>query len=181
METTDERVRQISRPHPNLLKCYVLSSLKLGPLFPVALVYLYFRYHTLRYRFDDEGVSMAWGALFHREIYLNYARIQDIHLTSGVVERYLGLARIHVQTASGQAKAEMVIEGVLEVEIVRDFLYARMRGQNGGAPGAAEAAQPSSGSVADLSEAVQALREAAAELGRLRELIERRSAQGEEP
>lgn len=144
-------------------------------------MYLYFRYHTLRYRFDDEGVSMAWGVLFHREIYLNYARIQDIHLTSGVVERYLGLARIHVQTASGQAKAEMVIEGVLEVEIVRDYLYARMRGQGGGAPGTAKAVQPSSGSTTDLSEAVQALREATAELGRLRELVERQSARGEEP
>ena len=173
METIDERVRQITRPHPNLLKYYVFDSLKLGPLFPFALVYLYFRYHTLRYRFDDEGVSMAWGVLFHREIYLTYARIQDIHLTSGIVERYLKLARVHVQTASGQAKAEMVIEGVLEVEAVRDFLYARMRGQSVTGPRKADVPR-----AVDVSqhEVIEALREAASELRQLRELVEERGA-----
>ena len=49
----------------------------------VLLPYLYFRYHTLRYTFDEEGIDMRVGILFRREVNLTYARIQDIHLRSG--------------------------------------------------------------------------------------------------
>lgn len=125
---TESEIFALERPEPSLLTYYGLSSLLLGPFFFVILIPLYFRYQTLRYRFDDEGVSMRWGILFRREINLTYARIQDIHLVSNVVERWLGLARIKIQTASGSAKAEMTVEGIAEFEELRDFLYARMRG-----------------------------------------------------
>src|SRR5436190_8117995 len=92
------------------------------------LPYLYFRYHTLRYSFDLEGVKMSWGILFRREINLTYSRIQDIHLSSGFIQRWLRLADIQIQTASGSASAEMTIEGLLEHEVVREYLYQRMRG-----------------------------------------------------
>ena len=91
----------IERPASNLFTYYLLSSFVLGPLFFILLIPYYFRYHTLRYRFDEEGISMRWGILFRREINLTYARIQDIHLRSNFVERWLNLARIEVQTASG--------------------------------------------------------------------------------
>ncbi len=124
----DDAIFAIERPDDSLLKLYVIRSLVLGPLFWVMLLPLYFRFRTLRYRFDDEGVSMSWGILFRREIHLTYARIQDIHLVSGFVQRWLGLADVLVQTASGNAGAEMRIEGMLECGDVRDFLYRRMRG-----------------------------------------------------
>ena len=89
---------------------------------------MWFRYHTMRYRFTDEGISMSWGILFRREIIVNYARIQDIHLRSNIVERWLGLARILVQTASGSSSAELTLEGLKQFEAVRDFLYSKMRG-----------------------------------------------------
>lgn len=119
---------QIERPHRDLLTYYGLASLILGPFFFILLLPLFFRYNTLRYRFDEEGVSMSWGILFRREIHLTYSRIQDIHLVSNVVERWLGLARIQIQTASGSSKAEMTLEGLKEFARVRDFLYGRMRG-----------------------------------------------------
>jgi uncharacterized membrane protein YdbT with pleckstrin-like domain len=28
---------------------------------------LYFKYETLRYRFDEEGMSMSWGILMRRQ------------------------------------------------------------------------------------------------------------------
>lgn len=121
----------IERPSPRLLTLYVLRSLALcflGPWFLIAIVPLYFRYHTLRYRFDDEGVAMSWGILWRRETYLTYARIQDIHISRGLFERWLGLGTIQVQTAAGSAGAEMGIEGLAEYEQVRDYLYSRMRG-----------------------------------------------------
>src|SRR5205807_108978 len=93
-----------------------------------SLPYLYFRYHTLRYRFDAEGIHMKVGILFRREVNLTYARIQDIHLRSGIIQRWLGLANVQIQTASGSAGPELVIEGFKEFEAIRDFLYTRMRG-----------------------------------------------------
>lgn len=116
------------QPDRSLLTYYVLSSLLLGPLFPFWLVPMYFRYHTLRYEIDEEGITMRWGILFRREVSLTFARIQDIHLKSNFVERWLGLGRIQVQTASGSAKAEMTVEGVRRYEALRNFLYERMRG-----------------------------------------------------
>jgi membrane protein YdbS with pleckstrin-like domain len=124
----DSAILAIERPHHDLWKYYWLSLLVVFPLLPILILPAYFRYHTMRYKFTDEGISMSWGILFRREIIVNYARIQDIHLQSNIVERWLGLARILVQTASGNASAEMTLEGLKEFEAVRDFLYARMRG-----------------------------------------------------
>jgi len=121
-------VSELTRPRPVLLKYYLLASLAAGPAFPIVFALRYFRFRTLRYRFDEEGVSMSWGILFRREIHLTYGRIQDIHLSSNFVERWLDLARIEIQTASGSAKAEMTIEGFPEFVALRDFLYGRMGG-----------------------------------------------------
>jgi putative membrane protein len=157
----------IHRPSPALMKYYVLSSFLLGPLFFIPLLYLYFRYHTMRYEFDEEGISMRWGILFRREITLTYARIQDIHLTSNLIERWLRLARIQIQTASASASAEMTLEGLHEFEMVRDFLYTRMRGVRG------TSTTPSS--VAPSNDLASALREVAKELRAVREALEKRS------
>lgn len=178
----EARVFAIERPDPSLFRYYVLSSLLAGPAFPFVLLYLYFRYHTMRYRFDEEGISMRWGILFRREINLTYARIQDIHLSSNVVERWLGLARIEIQTASGSAKAEMTIEGIPTFEELRDFLYSRMRGargeRGGGALAPARTGSPagSGRGAVEAGELTAALRQVAGELRALREeLAEERS------
>src|SRR5437868_6927415 len=124
----DRQIKAIERPDPALWTYYLLSCLVFPPLLLVAGPYYYFRYHTMRYKFTDDGISMSWGILFRREIIVNYARIQDIHLKSNIVERWLGLARILVQTASDNQSAELTIEGIKEFELLRDYLYSRMRG-----------------------------------------------------
>ncbi len=166
------------RPIPALMKYYALSSLLAGPFFLFPLIPLFARYRSLRYRIDDEGISMQWGILFRREVSLNYARIQDIHLSSNVFERWLGLGKIQVQTASGSAKAEMTIEGVPDLDAMRDYLYSRMRGarQAGGVGGEAEArvgAPVSSGDAVD-DELSATLRAVAAELRAVRQALEGR-------
>src|SRR5262245_11026817 len=85
------RVHAISRPHPRLLTQYVITMVLMLPLLPLVFLPMYFRYQTLRYRFDDDGVHASWGLLFRREVSLTYARIQDIHLRRGLIERWLGL------------------------------------------------------------------------------------------
>lgn len=174
-------VTAIERPDAKLWTYYLISSLVTGPLFPVLLIPFWFRYHSMRYRFDNEGVSMRWGVLFRKEINLTYARIQDIHLVSNFVERWLGLARIQIQTASGSAKAEMTIEGVPQFDQLRDFLYSRMRGARGlevtgaAAPGdgVVPPAGPPHGDLAAL------IGQAADELRAIRRLLEARAGRGD--
>lgn len=128
LDDVEARVKALTRPHPRLLTQYLITLLMMFPLAPFAFLPMYFRYQTLRYRFDDDGVHASWGILFRREVSLTYARIQDIHLRRGLLERWLGLGSVQIQTASGAGSAELVIEGVTEFVQVRDFLYAKMRG-----------------------------------------------------
>jgi putative membrane protein len=168
-------VHRIERPDPALMTYYMLMCLLTGPLFPIVLIPHYFRYHTMRYRFDEDGISMRWGILFRREIHLTYTRIQDIHLTSNLIERWLGLARIQVQTASGSSAAEMTIEGIKAYELVRDFIYSKMRG-HAAAPATPKGATAAEGS--ELAEVAASLREVSRELRALRQDLDRRDGRG---
>jgi putative membrane protein len=154
----------IERPRESLLTYYVLKAIAANVAIPFVFPYLYFRYHTMRYRFDIDGIHMKWGIIFRREVLLNYSRIQDIHLRSNLIERWLGLARIEVQTASGSADANMTLEGMEDPEGMRDFLYSRMRGTR----------EQKAGTTDDPL--VAALHEVAAELREIRTLVQRSRA-----
>ncbi len=168
----DRQIQAIERPHRALLTYYILTAAAVPPAFLFLGPFLYFRYRTMRYKFSDDGISMSWGILFRRQVIVNYARIQDIHLKSNVVERWLGLSRILVQTASGSSSAEMTIEGIKEFEPLRDFLYSRMRGVREGHDHAPVVCNSSSGAAPD--ELAATLREATRELRSIREILEQR-------
>lgn len=166
-EPIPAHIAAIERPSPPLWRYYVLQAIASTVAFPITVIVLYFRYHTMRYRFDAEGIHMRWGFIIRREVMLNYSRIQDIQLRANVVERWLGLARIQIQTASGSAGAQMTLEGLLNFVEVRDFLYSRMRGAR--RPGDTQVTA-SSESLAGVLTAVagelRAIRELAAARGR---------------
>ena len=67
---SDAQVFAIERPHPQLFKLYVIRAILTGPGFVVLMPLLYFRYETMRFRFDAEGVHMRWGILgeFNRSL-----------------------------------------------------------------------------------------------------------------
>jgi putative membrane protein len=136
---TDAPIYALSRPSPKLFWLYLARSFA-GLVFqPLVFIPLYLKFKTIRYRFDEKGIHVSWGKLFHHQIYLTYGRIQDIHVTEGLVERWLGLGTVEVQTASGSAGAELSIVGFEQFRAIRDFLYARMRGIKDEASGAAAA------------------------------------------
>ncbi len=173
--SSEAGVLAITRPHPSLWTYYWVSLLVFPPLLPVLIMPVWFRYHTMRYKFTDEGISMSWGILFRREIIVNYARIQDIHLRSNVLERWLGLARVLVQTASGNSSAELTLEGLKEFEMVRDYLYSRMRGvkDHSRPPGLVASAS----SATDGADLAAALREVAHELRETRRALAARGVE----
>jgi uncharacterized membrane protein YdbT with pleckstrin-like domain len=172
-------IASLERPCSALWTYYILVAVFTGPGLIVMLPYLWFRYYTLRYRFDQEGIHMRVGILFRREVNLTYARIQDIHLHSNFVQRWLGLANVQIQTASGSAGAELVIEGFKEFEAIRDFLYTRMRGYQSSthaasAPSHANAPASAAPLTGDNAEMVALLLNIRDELRRTREALEAR-------
>lgn len=156
-----DHIANVTRPCPELLKYYVLKALATTIASPITMLLFYFRYHTMRYRFDAEGIHMSWGILMRHEIMLNYSRIQDIQLQSNVVERWLGLARIEIQTASGSAGSEMTLEGIQDHAAMRDFLYSRMRGARhlDGASPATPTADPLAAILTEIAGELRAIRE----------------------
>ena len=163
-----EDVHAITRPDRKLLTQYLLRAALTGPAFPFVFVPSFFKYETLKYRFDDEGITMAWGLLWRREIFLTYARIQDIHLSRGIIERWLGLATINIQTAAGSSSSEMSLVGLIGFERVRDFLYGRMRGARFGED---DEAETSITSVSETDMAMTLLTEIRDELRAVREQV----------
>jgi len=175
VNTPDEAaILAIERPHKSLWTYYFLGCIAIPPLLPILILPAYFRYHTMRYRFTDEGISKSWGILFRRQIIVNYARIQDIHLRSNIVERWLGLGRVLIQTASGSSNAEMTLEGLREFEAVRDFLYDRMRGVKDHGHKSTQALTAAAASPGGGDELAAVLREVAAELRAVRKSLEAR-------
>ena len=165
-----DHIAALDRPVEALMKWYFCKALTTIVAFPVTILLLYFRYHSMRYKFDAEGIRMSWGILFRHEIMLNYSRIQDIHLHSNFVERWLGLARIEIQTAAGSSSAEMTLEGLTDPEDMRDFLYSRMRG-------ARDTHHPANASAPSaVDPLVGVLMEVASELRAIRQVIGQREA-----
>ena len=127
-EVNADAIFALTRPDRKLLTLYVIYSLMSNVAFPFVFLPLYFRYITLRYRFDKEGVAVSHGLLWRRESYLTYARIQDIHVSRNIFERWLGIGTVQIQTASGTSSAAESVPGVRQFHEIRNFLYARMRG-----------------------------------------------------
>ena len=170
----EARILAIERPAPALLLSYAVTSLAGLFLAPLVFLPLFFKYHTLRYRIDAEGISASWGVLFRREIHLTYKRIQDIHVNRSIVERWLGIGRVELQTASGSSSAELVLEGMTEYEGLRDFLYGRMRGQGAGSGAELASAGPKREDERRSGEVLTLLREIRGELEGARRALEAR-------
>jgi uncharacterized protein len=170
----------ITRPDERLMKYYVIVALFSLVAFPITLFVLWVKYRTLRYRFDDEGIWRAQGLLWRSEVNITYRRIQDIHLTNGLLQRWMGLSTVSIQTAAGSASPEVTIEGVLEAEALRDFLYTKMRGVRDRSPAtAARVGAPAAGAAVKAHDGVDD--EALALLIDIRDALRRIEARGAPP
>ncbi len=130
----EQKIYATERPHSKLLILYLLRSLTALFMFPFVFLPLLCKYISLRYHFEKEGIGASWGIFFKKQVFLTYARIQDIHVSRGLIERWLRLGTVEVQTASGSATAELSIVGLEEFDAIRDFLYTKMRGARGETP-----------------------------------------------
>ena len=168
----------ITRPDERLMKYYLIVALLTVFAFPITLFVLWIKYRTLRYRFDDEGIWRAQGLLWRSEVNITYRRIQDIHLTNGLLQRWMGLSTVSIQTAAGSASPEVTIEGVLEAEALRDFLYTKMRGVRDRTPDAARRPDALAAGVGVAAADGEAGDEALALLVEIRDLLRRLESRG---
>lgn len=160
-----EKLRELAREaEARGIPVVALAAAVFLVAYALSALAFYVRFRTLRYRFDADGLTRQWGLFFRRESFLAYARIQDAQVSQGVLERFFGIGTVAIQTASGSKGFEESIEGLREFELVRDFLYEKMRGAKE-APAALEPGEE----IALVNEVRDAVRE-------LRAAVERRSA-----
>jgi uncharacterized protein len=156
---SDVGTPSLDKPSPALLTYYLLTSLLTGPAIFIAFPVLWIRYSTLRYQFEESGIRMQVGLLFRKEVVVAFRRIQDIHVSRNLIQRWLGIASVSIQTASGNAMPEIVLEGVTNDAQVRDWLYERMRGSKTkvASQEATEAKSPSNNSPMESDDEVTSL------------------------
>src|SRR5262245_48515566 len=114
---------KIERPHPSLLKYFAIISILTGPGFFAQFPLLFFKYETLKYRFEDDGMSMRWVLLFSNEINLASRRIQDTRSSRIIIQQWFGLPIRPVQTAEGSAIPHRSMEAIPEVQKLLVHLY----------------------------------------------------------
>ncbi len=86
------------------------------------LVFDTYRFLTMRYRFAPAELIVTGGVLTKNERHVPYARIQNIDLKQGPIQRLLEVAEVRIETASG-AEPEAIFK-VLSLSAVQ-----RMRGR----------------------------------------------------
>jgi putative membrane protein len=93
------------------------------------------RWRTTSYAVDERGVHFQTGIINTKATTVPLSRIQGLDTVSGPVQRLFGVVALHVQSAGGGKKGEIVLEAVgpAAVERIRETVRA-------GRPDAAEAA-----------------------------------------
>jgi putative membrane protein len=97
------------------------------------------RWLSTSYAVDDRGVHWQSGIVRRKATTVPLSRIQGLDTVSGPVQRLFGVVAVHVQTAGGGAKGEIVLEalGAAAVERLRERVRAeRPELADGAAPGA---------------------------------------------
>lgn len=112
-------------------------------LFLPAVVAALARYASYGYRLDEDELVIQEGIVTRNERHVPYGRIQNIDLAQNPLQRWLGVAEVRVETASGdKPEAVMRVLSLAAVERLRRHVFRER--------GGAEAPQPAAGSEAEL-------------------------------
>ena len=121
----------------------------------------YLSWRRFTFQLSDTELRIDRGVVFRQTAHIPFDRIHSVDHSAGLVERFLGVVTLNVQTAGVSAKAEGVIEGLtLDVaEALQREIFRRVRG--GGsveAPAATEGAEADDAAPRpDIARSVSAL------------------------
>jgi putative membrane protein len=109
---------------------------------------------AFRYRLDDDELSIDSGVFSRRRRVIPLARIQNIDLEQGFLDRLVGVAALRMETASGGRETEAALEVLslgtarkLQAELGRRRATAQNGGASDGVGSTASAGVGSSGSA----------------------------------
>jgi putative membrane protein len=87
----------------------------------------FMRWRSTSYAVDEHGVHWQSGIVRKKQTTVPLDRIQGLDTVAGPVQRLFGVVAVHVQTAGGGAKGEVVLDavGAEEVERLREAVRAR--------------------------------------------------------
>ena len=132
-------------------------------------------FKALEYYIDDEGVKMKGGVVWRKHVTVPYLKITNVDLTQGPLQRYYNIGTIHVQTAGAGGKkgekAELKINGIRELEKVRDMIVGRVKDSTYHLGGVVESKKetPSIGKVSVFDDMLSELKEIKKLLGKSQE------------
>lgn len=188
----DIRINQEFKPAPQLAKLYftylwiwigllvvpwLVPVLIFAPLWagalavaPVLALILFVSwwipkyYDTVVYKLTQDEVVWRRGVWFKKTGVVPYNRITNIDISQGPISRRLGIAVLRIQTAgySGQARAEIRLEGIERFEELRGVVLGFVKGRK---PEAVEAQAEVEGDAGS---------KVLAELVKIRELLEQK-------
>ena len=103
----------------------------------VASLMGFMRWRSTSYRVDEKGVHFQTGIVSTKATTVPLSRVQGLDTVEGPVQRLFGVVALHVQSAGGGSKGEIVLEAVgpEAVERIRAAVGATR-------PEATEAAEP---------------------------------------
>jgi len=94
---------------------------------------------SIEYVIDAESIRSRRGVFWKRTTTVPFHKITNIDVTQGPVQRLFGIGTVHVQTAgaggSQGGQAELLLQGIEDLDGLRDGLLARAVGSG---PDAAE-------------------------------------------
>jgi putative membrane protein len=99
----------------------------------------YLRWRSTSYRVDEQGVHFKTGIVNTKQTTVPLSRIQGLDTVAGPVQRLFGVVALHVQSAGGGSKGEIVLEAVGGEAVAR--IRAAV-GDRAPAPAAAAEARP---------------------------------------
>ena len=115
----------------NLTGAVIFSALWLVLLYiPIAL-YTPAYYHSLEYSLDDDAIRLKKGVFWRRITTVPYAKITNIDITQGPLERLFHVSKLHIQTAgfSGNqaTHAEIMMVGIRDPEEMKEQIMTNLR------------------------------------------------------
>ncbi len=99
----------------------VLGGLVVG--IPQALISV--RYRHWRYGMTDDALVLEYGVWTHRHSTTPYFRVQNVDISQGPLERWLGLKRLTIKTASSLTDATIPGLDVAEADQLRLTILER--------------------------------------------------------
>jgi len=107
---------------------------------PVTFAFVRLEYESHWYIVTDRSLRIRWGLMTLSEATMSFANIQQVTVSQGPLQRLLGLADVHVQSAGGgsggrdehnsratDSMHEGVFHGVANATEIRDLILARLR------------------------------------------------------